>query len=63
MAVAVPGEIAGYAAAWRRYGRLPWAELFWPTIQLCEEGFPVTAAIQTGIDSAWEALGDAPNLR
>jgi gamma-glutamyltranspeptidase/glutathione hydrolase len=40
-AVAVPGMPAGLAAAHRRYGRLPWAELAAPAVELARAGVPL----------------------
>ncbi len=31
----------GYAEAHRRFGNLPWSQLFEPTIELCMQGFPI----------------------
>jgi gamma-glutamyltranspeptidase / glutathione hydrolase len=42
-AVAVPGAPAGLAAAHRRYGRLPWAELPVPAIELARAGVRLSA--------------------
>lgn len=38
LAVAVPGELMGYWEAYKKYGRLPWPELFEPAIKLCKIG-------------------------
>ncbi|XP_007955576.1 glutathione hydrolase 5 proenzyme [Orycteropus afer afer] len=39
--IGVPGELWGYAEAHRRHGRLPWAQLFQPTIALLRGGHRV----------------------
>ncbi|VDK71970.1 unnamed protein product [Anisakis simplex] len=43
-AIATPGEIAGYWLAYKKFGsgRIGWAELIKPAIQLCRDGVPVS---------------------
>lgn len=41
--VAVPGLVAGLAEAHGRHGRLPWAELFEPALDLARAGVEMTA--------------------
>ncbi len=43
--VTVPGCVDGWAKLHRRFGRLPWHELFSAAIHYAEEGFPVTEII------------------
>jgi gamma-glutamyltranspeptidase/glutathione hydrolase len=44
--VTVPGAVAGWAAMHKRFGKLPWKDLFADAIAYAERGFPVTEAIQ-----------------
>lgn len=41
----VPGCVDGWSMLHRRFGRLPWADLFRPTIDAATRGFPVTPVI------------------
>jgi gamma-glutamyltranspeptidase / glutathione hydrolase len=54
--VTVPGVVRGWEQAHKRYGRLPWAELFQPAIELAERGFPVSEIIQ------WDWAHSLPKL-
>jgi gamma-glutamyltranspeptidase/glutathione hydrolase len=44
--VTVPGAVEGWAAIHKRYGKLPWKDLFQPAIAYAERGFGVPEAIQ-----------------
>jgi len=41
LSTGVPGVIAMFDMAHKKYGRLPWAKLFAPAIKLAQNGFPV----------------------
>ena len=45
LATGIPGEIAGYWEAYKLGGRLSWRELFQPAIEMCKNGFKVSATL------------------
>ena len=49
LAIAVPAQIAGFWAAWKKYGRVPWRQLIQPTIDLARDGFVVDKALHNAI--------------
>ncbi|XP_052797422.1 glutathione hydrolase 1 proenzyme-like isoform X2 [Mya arenaria] len=40
--IAIPGELKAYKYAHELYGRLPWADLFAPTVTMLREGYPLS---------------------
>ena len=49
LAITVPGELAGYWEAHQRFGKVPWADLFYPSIDLCENGYNLTKIQYEGL--------------
>ncbi|WP_321798097.1 gamma-glutamyltransferase family protein [Caballeronia sp. J97] len=47
--VGTPGALRVLELAWRQHGRLPWATLFEPAIQLSEKEFPVSERLYTQV--------------
>ena len=45
ISVSVPGALDAWWSLHKRYGRLPWKELFEPAIALCESGVPMPQVI------------------
>ena len=61
LSIAIPGTVAGLAAAHERYGLLPWHRLLRPAIQLARYGFPVSEALARSIEKAAPVLGRYPS--
>ncbi|XP_051160453.1 scoloptoxin SSD14-like isoform X2 [Leptopilina boulardi] len=49
LSVAVPGELAGYWEAHKQFGKLPWSELFKPSIEICDNGYNLTKSQYKGL--------------
>jgi gamma-glutamyltranspeptidase/glutathione hydrolase len=49
LSVGIPGDIAMFEMAHKKYGKLPWAKLFAPAIRLSEKGFKVTGKLAAEI--------------
>ncbi|KAK9503685.1 hypothetical protein O3M35_010193 [Rhynocoris fuscipes] len=61
--VAVPGELKGYWEMYNRFGgKAPWAELFEPTIKLCNEGVPINKHIAANIAHQAKNIQISPTL-
>jgi len=62
LAVAVPGEVAGLLAAFKRFGNLPLQVLMAPAISFATEGFPLEAALRFAIDRQQATMKKLPDL-
>ena len=50
--VGVPGTVAGFALAHRRYGKIRWARLVDPAVTLARDGFPLPTGLAQSLESA-----------
>ncbi|AQW30758.1 gamma-glutamyltransferase family protein [Ralstonia syzygii subsp. celebesensis] len=60
-AVGTPGVLRVLELAHRRHGKLPWARLFEPAIELAEQGFPISPRLFTQI-AADPSIAGAPEM-
>jgi gamma-glutamyltranspeptidase/glutathione hydrolase len=58
--VTVPGAVSAWAALSERFGRLPFADLMAPAIELAERGYAVTPIVQQKWAAAVPLLADQP---
>ena len=58
--VGVPGAVAFYETIWKRWGTMPWAELWAPAIVLAEDGVAITAWVSRWFAERADALRHFP---
>ena len=58
----IPGEIAGYWEAYQIGGRLPWATLLQPAINMCFNGYQVSPTLAIWMANYETYLKADPNL-
>jgi gamma-glutamyltranspeptidase/glutathione hydrolase len=63
LSVTVPGCVDGWEKLHKRFGRLPWKDLFQPAIYYAADGFPVTELIQEQWQSSVGKLSSDRNAR
>lgn len=63
MSVGIPGELAGLWEAHQRFGRLTWAELVDPALQLAINGFKVSKALAKSLQKNKNIIQSDPVLR
>ncbi|XP_004520915.1 glutathione hydrolase 1 proenzyme [Ceratitis capitata] len=63
LGIAVPAEIAGYAVAHQRFGKLPWRQLLEPTIALCRQGYMITKHQRDSVYLNEKLLKENPVLK
>ncbi|XP_025832385.1 glutathione hydrolase 1 proenzyme [Agrilus planipennis] len=63
LAVAVPGELKGYWYAHQKFGKLPWATLIQPSIELCRRGHLVTPYLANLFNNQKNMIRQSDTLR
>lgn len=62
LSVGVPGTVAGFAAAHRKFGTLPWKDLVMPAVVLAESGFVVPEKLVGEMMSSRESYAGKTNF-
>ncbi len=58
----VPGSVAGFDAASKKFGSKPWADLVAPAIKLARDGFPVSKTLANSLQSE-KSLAEDPESK
>lgn len=60
LAVAVPGQLGGIGVLHERWGRLPWAQVVQPSLDLLAEGIPFGPALANSVRGLAERIATFP---
>jgi gamma-glutamyltranspeptidase / glutathione hydrolase len=60
LAVGVPGTVAGFDEAHRKYGRAEWTSLVAPSVTLARDGFPLSATLARSFAAVLESMQTYP---
>ena len=60
--VGVPGSVAGFEIASKKFGSKPWADLVAPAVKLARDGFPVSATLANSLQST-KSLAEDPESK
>ena len=60
--VTIPGAVSGWVALSRRFGKLPFVDLFGPAIRYARDGYAVTPIVAQKWSNAVPILGDVPGF-
>lgn len=63
LAACVPGEIMGLWEAHKKFGILPWKELFQPAINFAENGFTVSKRLSNSLKYYEKQILATPSIR
>ncbi len=63
LSVAVPGMVAGLYEIHQKFGKLPWAKVLEPAIELAELGFPIYPSLQRAMSEERKNLATDPAAR
>ena len=60
LAVGVPGTVAGFDYAHRRYGSADWSALVQPSVDLAADGFPLSENLARSFENVLRSMQDYP---
>ena len=60
LAPGVPGAVRGLEAAHKKFGTLPWKDVVMPGVVLAEQGFELSSALATSLNTELKAMAPYP---